>query len=119
MVANAEVGYETILECSGAPLSGGQSKNRTGPRVFLRDPRSWYSTSQFNPGFRRRTGTTETLLRAKEERVTVVVITQRPAVLNAMDKLLVLRAGRAGGLGPPSEVLVRLVLIHPGSRARR
>ena len=34
---------------------------------------------------------TDTLLRAKAKRITVVVITQRPAVLNAMDKLLVLR----------------------------
>jgi ABC-type protease/lipase transport system fused ATPase/permease subunit len=37
------------------------------------------------------------------------VITQRPAVLNAMDKLLVLRNGRVEAFGPPNEVLVRLV----------
>jgi ABC-type protease/lipase transport system fused ATPase/permease subunit len=30
-------------------------------------------------------------------------------VLNAMDKLLVLRNGRVEAFGPPSEVLVRLV----------
>ena len=52
---------------------------------------------------------TETLKRAKEQRVTVVVITQRPAVLNCMDKLLILRAGRMEAFGPPSDVLLRLV----------
>jgi ATP-binding cassette subfamily C protein len=52
---------------------------------------------------------TDTLRLAKEKGITVVVITQRPAVLNCMDKLLVLRAGRIEAFGPPDEVLVRLV----------
>jgi ABC-type protease/lipase transport system fused ATPase/permease subunit len=47
--------------------------------------------------------------------VTVVVITQRPAVLNSMDKLLILRAGRLEAFGPPSDVLLRLV--RPGQKA--
>src|SRR5262249_51846796 len=51
----------------------------------------------------------DTLQRAKEKRVTVIVITQRPAILNSMDKLLVLRSGRVEAFGPPSEVLIRLV----------
>jgi ABC-type protease/lipase transport system fused ATPase/permease subunit len=38
-----------------------------------------------------------------------VVITQRPTVLNCMDKLLILRAGRVEAFGPPSEVLMRIV----------
>ena len=38
-----------------------------------------------------------------------MIVTQRPAVLNSMDKLLILRAGRVEAFGPPSEVLVRLV----------
>jgi hypothetical protein len=38
-----------------------------------------------------------------------VVITQRPALLNSMDKLLVLRAGRMEAFGPPKDVLRRLV----------
>ena len=52
---------------------------------------------------------TDTLLRAKEKRITVIVITQRPAVLNAMDKLLILRNGRMEAFGPSAEILVRLV----------
>ena len=48
---------------------------------------------------------TNTLQRAKEKRITVVVITQRPAVLNSMDKVLVLRAGEFEAFGPPRDVL--------------
>jgi ATP-binding cassette subfamily C protein len=43
----------------------------------------------------------------------VVVITQRPAVLNSMDKVLILRAGRMEALGLPSEVLLRVVRSAP------
>ena len=62
------------------------------------------------------------LRRAKERGITVAVITQRPAVLNAVDKLLILRAGRLEAFGPPSEVLHRLVRTNgrvvPTARAR-
>ena len=52
---------------------------------------------------------TETLQRAKQKGVTIVVITQRPALLNIVDKVLILRGGRAEAFGPPSDVLHRLV----------
>ena len=52
---------------------------------------------------------TSTLKRAKEKGVTVVVVTLRPAVLGTVDKVLILRNGRAEAFGPPQEVLHRLV----------
>ena len=52
-------------------------------------------------------------MRAKEKGVTVVVITQRPALLNIVDKVLILRGGRAEAFGPPHEVLRRLVKTGP------
>jgi ATP-binding cassette, subfamily C, bacterial len=50
---------------------------------------------------------TDTLERAKEQRVTVVVITQRPTLLTSVDKVLVLKAGRAVAFGTPDQVLRR------------
>jgi ATP-binding cassette, subfamily C, bacterial len=47
--------------------------------------------------------------RAKEKGVTVIVITQRPALLSSVDRVLVLRNGRAEAYGPPSKVLHRVV----------
>ncbi|GMO61814.1 hypothetical protein BwSF12_78600 [Bradyrhizobium ottawaense] len=52
---------------------------------------------------------TETLQRARRRGVTAVVVTLRPALLNSVDKVLILRAGRAEAFGSPSEVLHRLV----------
>jgi ATP-binding cassette, subfamily C, bacterial len=36
-------------------------------------------------------------------------VTLRPALLNSVDKVLILRAGRAEAFGSPSDVLHRLV----------
>jgi ATP-binding cassette subfamily C protein len=103
-------GYETVMERSGAPLSGGQKQRIALARAFFADPALVVlDEPNSNLDSAGEQALTDTLLRAKEKRVTVIVITQRPAVLNAMDKLLVLRNGRVEAFGPPNEVLVRLV----------
>jgi ATP-binding cassette, subfamily C, type I secretion system permease/ATPase len=110
MITHLSSGYETVLESSGAPLSGGQKQRIALARAFFGEP-SLVVLDEPNSNLDA-TGEqalTDTLQRAKEKRVTVVIVTQRPAVLKNMDKLLVLRAGRVEAFGPPSEVLVRLV----------
>ena len=51
-----------------------------------------------------------------------VVVTLRPALLNSVDKVLILRAGRAEAFGSPSDVLHRLVRSTggaPGDKTER
>ena len=55
----------------------------------------------------------ETLKKAKAAKVTTVVITQRPALLNIVDKVLILNGGRLEGFGTPNEVLHRIVKSSP------
>ena len=110
MICQLPNGYETIMERSGAPLSGGQKQRIALARAFFGDPTLVVlDEPNSNLDSAGEQALTDTLLRAKEKHVTVIVITQRPAVLNTMDKLLVLRGGRVEAFGPPSEVLVRLV----------
>src|SRR4030081_2171949 len=110
MVCQLPQGYETVLDRGGGPLSGGQKQRIALARAFFGDPALVVlDEPNSNLDAAGEQALTDTLRRAKEKRVTVVVITQRPAVLNSMDKLLILRAGRVEPFGPPSEVLLRVV----------
>src|SRR4029434_1063962 len=99
-------GYETVMERSGAPLSGGQKQRIALARAFFGEASLVVLDAPHSHlDARGEQALTNTLQRAKEKRITVVVITQRPAVLNSMDKVLVLRAGRVEAFGPPRDVL--------------
>jgi len=110
MITHLANGYETVLERSGAPLSGGQKQRIALARAFFGDPALVVlDEPNSNLDAAGEQALTDTLKRAKEKKITVIVVTQRPAVLHSVDKLLILRAGRVEAFGPPSEILHRLV----------
>ena len=110
MVCQLPNGYETVLDRGGAPLSGGQKQRIALARAFFGDPALVVlDEPNSNLDAAGEQALTETLARAKERRVTVAVVTLRPALLNSVDKVLILRAGRAEAFGRPADVLHRLV----------
>jgi ATP-binding cassette, subfamily C, bacterial len=109
MICHLPGGYETLLERNGAPLSGGQKQRIALARAFFGEP-SMIVLDEPNSNLDAagEQALTNALLRAKQMRVTTVVITQRPALLSIIDKVLILRAGRVESFGPPNMALRRV-----------
>jgi ATP-binding cassette subfamily C protein len=114
MITHLPHGYETVLDRTGAPLSGGQKQRIALARAFFGQP-SLVVMDEPNSNLDAvgEQALADTLRRAKDRGVTIVVITQRPALLNLVDRVMILRAGRMEAFGPPAEVLHRLVKTPP------
>lgn len=110
MVCQLAEGYETILDRNGAPLSGGQKQRIALARVFYGNP-AFIVLDEPNSNLDSagEAALAESMKAAKSRGVTTVIITQRPALLNTVDKVLILRAGRMEAFGAPRDVLHRLV----------
>jgi ATP-binding cassette subfamily C protein len=108
LICHLPQGYETVLDGTGAPLSGGEKQRIALARAFFGDPvLVVLDEPNSNLDAAGEQALTDTLKRAKEQRVTVVVVTQRPTLLTSVDKVLVLKAGRAVAFGTPDQVLRR------------
>jgi ATP-binding cassette subfamily C protein len=108
LICQLPQGYETVLDGTGAPLSGGEKQRIALARAFFGDPvLVVLDEPNSNLDAAGEQALTDTLKRAKEQRVTAVVVTQRPTLLTSVDKVLVLKAGRAVAFGTPDQVLRR------------
>jgi ATP-binding cassette subfamily C protein len=117
LISRLPQGYETMLEGTGAPLSGGERQRIALARAFFGDPALVVlDEPNSNLDAAGEQALEDALRRAKSQGVTVVVVTQRPALLQSVDKVLVLKGGRAAAFGPPERILQRAPSAGPSEQ---
>jgi ATP-binding cassette, subfamily C, bacterial len=109
MIATLPHGYETVVAADGSPLSGGQKQRIALARAFFGNPRLVVlDEPNSNLDSTGDTALMRALEHAKQNRITVATITQRPALLSHVDKILLLVNGTVALFGMRKEVLQAL-----------
>ncbi|MBS3648580.1 type I secretion system permease/ATPase [Pseudaminobacter sp. 19-2017] len=120
MIANLPHGYETVVAADGSPLSGGQKQRVALARAFFGNPRLIVlDEPNSNLDSAGDAALTRALQHAMEQKITMVTITQRPSLLNNVDKILLLVNGTVALFGKRNDVLKALsargVELDPGT----
>lgn len=114
MISEFAQGYETQIGMDGSPLSGGQKQRIGLARAFYGNPRLVVlDEPNSNLDTAGEQALSKALARAKERGTTVVAITQRPALLNSVDKIMILNNGSIQAFGPRSDILPILTGARP------
>ncbi len=109
LIANFPQGYETVVAADGAPLSGGQKQRIGLARAFFGDPRLVVlDEPNSNLDTAGDAALARAIAHAREHGITVVVITQKPSLLQHVDKIMLLVDGTVALFGARSEVLEAL-----------
>jgi PrtD family type I secretion system ABC transporter len=104
------MGYETPLGDAGFPLSSGQRQRLAIARALYDNPRLVVMDEpNANLDEVGEASLIQALQQLRERGVTVVVTTHRPRLVSVVDVMLVLRAGRQIGFGPPKDLLGSVV----------
>ena len=110
LIVDMEQGYDSLVGPEGAHLSAGQRQRIALARALYGSPRLVVlDEPNSNLDGEGEVALQGALNALKASGATVVVITQRPALLQHLDNVLLLRNGQLEALGPQKEVFAKIV----------
>jgi ATP-binding cassette subfamily C protein EexD len=109
MILKLPQGYDTKIDQTGKNLAAGQRQLISLARAVYGEPKFVVldepHTHLDDPGLRM---VFHTLKNLKREKITTIVVTDRPNLLVNMDKILVIKEGQVAAYGPGKEVLGKI-----------
>jgi len=109
MIARFPEGYETEIGLDGSPLSGGQKQQIALARAFFNEPRFIVlDEPNANLDPLGEAALEKALAQARNLGITVVLVTQRAAILRSVNKILVLKNGQVAAFGERDQMMPRL-----------
>jgi len=109
MILQLPQGYDTLIGADGGVLSGGQRQRIGLARAVYGSPKLMVlDEPNSNLDDQGEKELVEAINRIKKMGCTVIVITHRTMVLKCVDKILVMKDGRAAAFGPKDQVLASL-----------
>ncbi len=119
MIASLPQGYETVVASDGTPLSGGQKQRIGLARAFFGNPKFLVlDEPNSNLDSNGDAALVRALGKARAHGITAVVITQKPALLTAVDKIMALNNGNISMFGWRDQVLAELGKMKQAKAAR-
>ncbi len=109
MILRLPNGYDTDIGVAGASLSGGQKQRIGLARAFFGNPRFVVlDEPNANLDETGEAALVQAILKAKEKKITTVIISHRTSILSSVDKILVLQDGSIAAFGSREEIIARI-----------
>lgn len=116
MILRLPNGYDTDIGQGGANLSGGQKQRVALARAFYGNPKLVVlDEPNANLDEAGEEALATALQEAKKKNISVIVISHRPSVLSAVDKVMVIQDGAVASFGTRKEIEGRIKMLKNGT----